>query len=156
MHDLHEEFTALGADGALATELAVGLYKFSLLDIIEVADECATDVSATAEVYFSVSDRLEVDRWLVAVSGLRPVDNWHTLARMTLREDLYQSLRLLVRDIARHGYRDDPDESIDIWAQANGSLVDRAGRQLRDLHEVREHSVASLVVAARQLAGMTS
>lgn len=156
MQDLYNEFTALGADHAIAVDVAVGLYKFSLLDIIEVADECAVDVSVIAGVYFALSDRLEVDRWLVAVSALQPVDNWHTLARMTLREDLYQSLRLLARDIARHGLGIDPDTSIDTWAQANQPLVDRSSRQLHELHETRTHSVASLVVAARQLRGMTS
>ncbi|KZF03964.1 NAD-glutamate dehydrogenase [Rhodococcus sp. EPR-157] len=155
MQELHDDFTAIGAGHSIARGVAVALYKFSLLDIVEVADECIVDVSVIARVYFALSDRLRVDRWLVAVSALEPVDNWHTLARMTLREDLYQSLRLLVHGIARHGLSEDPDESIDIWARANRSLVDRANRQLNELDDARSHSVASLVVAARQLRGMT-
>ena len=156
MQDLHDEFVELGAGHAIATNVAVALYRFSLLDIIDVAGDCAVDVVSLAEVYFALSDRLEVDRWLVAVSALRPVDTWHTLARMTLREDLYQSLRLLTRDIARNGLGTDTDESIDSWMRTNDSKIDRASRRLHDLHDAREHSVASLMVAARQLRGMTS
>ena len=106
------------------------------------------NVAAIATVDFALSDRLQVDRWLVAVSGLSADDHWNALARMTLREDFYQSIRLLVLDIARHGVGEDSDTSIESWSHAHQSLVDRAYRHLDELTHARSHSVASLVVAA--------
>ncbi|PVY33737.1 NAD-glutamate dehydrogenase domain-containing protein [Williamsia muralis] len=96
------------------------------------------NVAAIATVYFALSDRLQVDRWLVAVSGLTSDDHWNTLTRMTLREDLYQSLRLLVLDIARHGLSEDPDTSIES-SHAHQCLVDRAYRHLDD-SQARDHT----------------
>lgn len=86
-----------------------------------------------ASTYFTLSDRLDIDRWLIAVSALPRRDRWHTLARLTLREDLYRSVRLLTRDVVTEAaVGGNADRLIAEWERDNWAHVQRAGARLEN------------------------
>ena len=150
------EFSAQGVPDDVAYMVASGLYQFSLLDVIDVADIIDRDPAEVAEAYFALMDHLGTDGLLTAVSRLSRNDRWHSLARLAIRDDLYGSLRALCFDVLAVG---EPDESgvekIGEWEMTNSSRIGRARRTLTELYESGEHDLATLSVAARQIRSMT-
>ena len=150
------EFAAQGAPEDLAYRVATGLYRFSLLDIIDVADITETDTAEVADTYFALMDRLGTDGLLTAVSQLPRNDRWHSLARLAIRDDIYASLRSLCFDVLAVG---EPDESgeqkIAEWEHISASRVERARRTLTEIYASGDKDLATLSVAARQIRRMT-
>ncbi|AFM18238.1 NAD-specific glutamate dehydrogenase [Mycolicibacterium chubuense NBB4] len=150
------EFSAQGVPEDLAYMVATGLYQFSLLDVIDIADIVDRDPAEVADAYFALMDRLGTDGLLTAVSRLSRDDRWHSLARLAIRDDIYGSLRALCFDVLAVG---EPDESgeqkIEEWEMTNSSRVTRARRTLTELYESGEHDLATLSVASRQIRSMT-
>jgi glutamate dehydrogenase len=150
------EYASQGAPVDLAYTIAAGLYRFSLLDIIDVADITEIDTAEVADTYFALMDRLGTDGLLTAVSQLPRNDRWHSLARLAIRDDIYASLRSLCFDVLAVG---EPDESgeqkIAEWEHISASRVERARRTLTEIYASGEKDLATLSVAARQIRRMT-
>jgi glutamate dehydrogenase len=150
------EYASQGAPVDLAYTIAAGLYRFSLLDIIDVADITEIDPAEVADTYFALMDRLGTDGLLTAVSQLPRNDRWHSLARLAIRDDIYASLRSLCFDVLAVG---EPDESgeqkIAEWEHISASRVERARRTLTEIYASGEKDLATLSVAARQIRRMT-
>ncbi|CAM2820158.1 NAD-glutamate dehydrogenase [Mycobacterium intermedium] len=150
------EFTAQGAPPDLAYRVAVGLYRYSLLDIIDIADITEIDTADVADTYFALMDRLGTDGLLTAVSELPRNDRWHALARLAIRDDIYASLRALCFDVLAVGEPDESgEEKIAEWEHISASRVERARRTLDEIRESGAKDLATLSVAARQIRRMT-
>ncbi|MFN8033699.1 MAG: NAD-glutamate dehydrogenase [Mycobacterium sp.] len=150
------EFTGHGASPELAYSVATGLYKYSLLDVIDIADIVERDPVEVADAYFALMDHLGTDGLLTAVSGLPRDDRWHALARLAIRDDIYGSLRALCFDVLAVGEPDETGEQkIAEWEHTNGSRVERARRTLAEIYAGDHSDIATLSVAARQIRSMT-
>lgn len=150
------EFAAAGAPRDLASTVATGLYRYSLLDVIDIADIVDRDPAEVADTYFALMDYLGTDGLLTAVSGLPRDDRWHALARLALRDDIYSSLRALCFDVLAGGEPDESgEEKIAEWEHSNGSRIGRARRTLTEIYAHDARDLATLSVAARQIRSMT-
>jgi glutamate dehydrogenase len=150
------EFASQGAPQDLAYRVAVGLYRYSLLDIIDIADITEIDTAEVADTYFALMDTLGTDGLLTAVSELPRNDRWHALARLAIRDDIYASLRSLCFDVLAIGEPDETgEEKIAEWEHTSASRVERARRTLDELRESGQTDLATLSVAARQIRRMT-
>ncbi|MCG5432449.1 NAD-glutamate dehydrogenase [Mycobacterium sp. MYCO198283] len=156
VEDTTRDFTDAGVDEDLAYRVAVGLYRFSLLDIIEIADISERDGTEVADTYFALMHHLNTDALLTAVSELRRDDRWHALARLAIRDDIYSSLRTLCFDVLRAGEPDETgEEKIAEWEATNSSRIGRARRTLREIYAADTADLATLSVASRQIRSMT-
>jgi glutamate dehydrogenase len=150
------EFVRQGASADLGYMVAAGLYRFSLLDIIDIADIEDHDPAEVADTYFALMDRLGTDGLLTAISELPRADRWHSLARLAIRDDIYSSLRSLCFDVLAVGEPDETgEEKIAEWEHTSASRVERARRTLSEIHESGQKDLATLSVAARQIRSMT-
>ncbi len=150
------EFASQGAPDDLAYLVAAGLYRFSLLDIIDIGDITEIDAAEVADTYFALMDRLGTDSLLTAVSELPRNDRWHSLARLAIRDDIYASVRSLCFDVLAVGEPDESgEEKIAEWEHLSASRVERARRTLLEIQETGEKDLATLSVAARQIRRMT-
>lgn len=150
------EFRAQGVPEDLAADIAMGLYRYSLLDIIDIADITDRDADEVADTYFALMDRLGTDGLLTAVAQLPRDDRWHALARLAIRDDIYNSVRSLCLDVLAVGEPDeDGMQKIIEWESTNGSRVERARRTLSQIYESDQRDLATLSVAARQIRSMT-
>jgi glutamate dehydrogenase len=141
----------------LAETVATGLYHFSLLDVIDIADIADRDPAEVADTYFALMDYLGADTLLTAVSGLPRDDRWHALARLAVRDDVYGSLRALCLDVLAVGEPgENGEEKIAEWEQTNSSRVARARRTLAEIYAQDSRDLATLSVAARQIRSMIS
>ncbi len=149
------EFVAGGVERDLAETVADGLYRYSLLDVIDIADIADRDPAEVADTYFALMDTLGTDGLLTAVSGLPRDDRWHALARLAVRDDIYGSLRALCLDILEVGEPDETaEQKLAEWEQCNGSRVSRARRTLAEIYAGDARDLATLSVAARQIRSM--
>jgi glutamate dehydrogenase len=150
------EFVSQGASQELAYSVATGLYRFSLLDIIDIAEIEDHDPAEVADTYFALMDRLGTDGLLTAVSNLPRSDRWHALARLAIRDDIYASLRSLCFDVLAVGEPDESgEEKIAEWEHLSASRVERAQRTLTEIYASGQTDLATLSVAARQIRRMT-
>jgi glutamate dehydrogenase len=150
------DFGSQGVPPNLGYMIATGLYQYSLLDVIDIADIVERDAAEVADTYFALMDRLGTDELLTAVSRLVRDDRWHSLARLAIRDDIYGSLRALCFDVLAVGEPDESgEEKIAEWETTNSSRVSRAQRTLTELYESGELDLATLSVAARQIRSMT-
>ncbi|RFD24977.1 NAD-glutamate dehydrogenase [Mycobacterium uberis] len=150
------EFASQGAPEDLAYLVAVGLYRYNLLDISDIADITEVDNAEVADTYFALMDLLGTDGLLTAVSELPRKDRWHSLARLAIRDDIYASLRSLCFDVLAAGEPDESgEEKIAEWEHISASRVERARRTLTEIHASGEKDLATLSVAARQIRRMT-
>ncbi|WP_374727404.1 NAD-glutamate dehydrogenase [Haloactinomyces albus] len=155
--------TASGVPSNLAERLGALLDTYALLDITEIAELAERDagVSAerspreSAELYYALAEHLDIERMLVAVSGLERGNRWHSLARLALRDDFYASLRAITVDVLRTSNPEDgPEVKIAQWEQANASRLSRARASLEEVKRSGRQDLATLSVAARQLSSM--
>ncbi|MFY9919604.1 MAG: NAD-glutamate dehydrogenase, partial [Mycobacterium sp.] len=150
------QFSAHGASEGLAYKVASGLYQYSLLDIIDIADIVDREPAEVADTYFALMDYLNSDALLTAVSGLPRDDRWHSLARLAIRDDIYGSIRSLCFDVLAIGEPEERgEEKIEEWQLTNGSRVQRARRTLNEIYQSDARDLATLSVAARQIRSMT-
>ncbi|KAA0083330.1 NAD-glutamate dehydrogenase [Mycolicibacterium sp. P9-64] len=150
------EFIAQGVPEDLAKMVATGLYQYSLLDVIDIADIADRDPVEVADTYFTLMDHLGADALLTAISRLARDDRWHSLARLAIRDDIYGSLRALCFDVLAVGEPDETGEQkIEEWELTNSSRVTRARRTLTEIYQDGEKDLATLSVAARQIRSMT-
>jgi glutamate dehydrogenase len=150
------ELTDKGVSQDLAYMVSTGLYQYSLLDVIDIADILERDPAEVADTYFALMDHLGTDGLLTAVSALVRDDRWHSLARLAIRDDIYGSLRALCFDVLAVGEPDETGEQkIEEWELTNSSRVARARRTLTAIYTEGQHDLATLSVAARQIRSMT-
>ncbi len=145
----------LGAPRELAKRVAYSLYTFSLLDVVDISAESGRALHECAELYFALSAHLDFDRMLSAVTDLERGERWHALARQALRDDLYQSLRLLSADVlSTTSPEQDAFAKIDQWENENASRLARARRTLGQIAAASVGDLAALSVAAREIRTM--
>ena len=146
---------ALGAPQDLSNRVAYALYTFSMLDVVDVADERDRSLAETAELYYALSAHLDFDRMLSEVTALGRGDRWHALARQALRDDLYRSLRLITADVLSTTSADQSAQAkIDQWESENVNRLSRARVTLRQINDVSPADLAALSVAAREVRTM--
>jgi len=148
-------YISAGVDASIAQHVAEGLYRFSLLDIVEVAEETRHDITTVGRIYFTLSEYLGVDKWLIRVSALPRDERWQTLARSALRDDLYRSLRHLSRDVVGAiGSNHTPRAAIVDWENPNRTRLERLRLTLDEIDILVEPDLAALTVATHQIRSM--
>jgi glutamate dehydrogenase len=156
------DLVTAGVPAELARRIGSLLDCYPLLDVIEVAeladrDSLDTERSPreTAELYYALSDHLNIDSMLTSISGLERGNRWHALARLALRDDLYSSLRAITLDVLRQS---DPgtsaDEKIENWERINSRRINRSRESLDEIRRAGRLDLATLSVATRQVRSM--
>jgi glutamate dehydrogenase len=147
-----KELEKLGVPAATATRAASLLDLFSLLDVIDLAEELELPVDEVAGVYYYASEKFTIDEMLTRVSRLPRDDRWDALARGAMRDDLYAVLESLTRSVlvASDG-GDAPGKRFEYWADANRDALKRAKAALHGVERLDNAGLAALSVALRTL-----
>ncbi|MCW2723139.1 MAG: gdhB1 [Frankiales bacterium] len=152
LHRRTQELVETGLPDGLALRAAALLDAFSLLDVVEVSAATGRPAADVAELYYALSDRYEVDRMLNRITALPRTDRWQSLARSSLRYDLYAALAGLTSDVLRTATPDQaPAEAIEAWEQRNGEGLARARGTLEEILAVEKADLATLSVALRTI-----
>ncbi|WP_281964634.1 NAD-glutamate dehydrogenase [Serinicoccus marinus] len=141
----------------LAAVFASLLDSYSLLDVVELAQDMGRDVDEVAQVYFGVSEAFRIDDLLTHVSHLPREDRWSSLARGALRDDLYGVMRGLTRTVVERtdsGASAQALERVREWMAENREALVRTSQVLRTVSAMDQPDLAPLSVALRTLRGL--
>jgi glutamate dehydrogenase len=97
-----ESYVGRGVPSDLAELVAGMVPTYSAFDIVQTAATSvgpARSVEETAEVYFDLADRLQINRLRDRITSLPREDRWSTMARAALRDDLYAAHASLTADV---------------------------------------------------------
>jgi glutamate dehydrogenase len=119
---------------------------------VEIADLAGCDITVAGELYFRLSERIELVSLLNAVSALGKQTRWDALARLSLRDELYDSTRALTLDVLAHAMPgENTAQMIAEWERRNESRLLRARNTLTEIAASQRRDLAALSVASRQL-----
>lgn len=133
---------------ALARRVQGLLDQFGLLDVVEIAEISGRALSEVGELYYRLGEHVGLLRLLSGVSDLARDNRWNTLARLSLRDELYAAVRTLCVNVTGEGVPgDSPELMIADWEARNSSKVKRARAAFAEFYESGHRDLAALSVA---------
>jgi glutamate dehydrogenase len=148
--EVHDDLVGGGVPEELASRVAGLTSAFPALDIVEIAHRGDREPLEVAEVYFDLSDRLQIAQLLDRIGQLPRADRWQSMARAAIREDLFAAHAALTADVlAVAGDLASPEQRYQAWEEQNSGLVGRARTTLEEIQGAEEFDLASLSVAMR-------
>jgi glutamate dehydrogenase len=149
------ELIDLGAPEELATDTALLLDLFSLLDIVDISTETKTSAEEVAALYFALSEHFQVDAMLGLITRLPRDDRWDSLARASLRSDLYAALESLTTSVLTSTEAGaDPAERIAAWERSHSEALVRVRATVGEVSHLEQSGIAALSVALRGIRGV--
>ncbi|MFD4720672.1 NAD-glutamate dehydrogenase [Streptomyces sp. NPDC058423] len=149
---LLEEFTGAGVPAELATRVAGFSSAFPTLDIVAIADRTGKDPLAVAEIYYDLADRLRITELMDRIIELPRADRWQSMARASIREDLYAAHAALTADVLAVGNgASTPEQRFKAWEEKNASILGRARMTLEEIQGSDTFDLANLSVAMRTM-----
>jgi glutamate dehydrogenase len=149
---IHDELASEGVPEKLATRVAGFSAAFPSLDIVQVADRMGRTPLDVAEVYYDLSDRLSIARLMDRVIELPRADRWQSMARASIREDLYAAHAALTGDVLAVGDEGaTPEQRFKVWEEKNAAILGRARATLEEIHGSESFDLANLSVAMRTM-----
>ena len=146
----------MGIDAEFAHELAVTRAMFSIMDIIEVAQKFDIEVTKVAELYFRIGEYLELTWIRSQVIAHSTENNWESLSREALRDDLdWQQRQLTAGIISIDGSKKDFLKVFNAWTENHASLIERWRHILTDLRASTNLNYTMFFVAIRELLDLT-
>ncbi|MFE7274021.1 NAD-glutamate dehydrogenase [Streptomyces sp. NPDC057623] len=149
---IHDELTGAGVPAELATRVAGFSSAFPTLDIVSVADRMGKDPMDVAEVYYDLADRLRITQLMDRIIELPRADRWQSMARASIREDLYAAHAALTSDVLAAGNGTaTPEQRFKAWEQKNSAILGRARTTLEEIQGSEAFDLANLSVAMRTM-----
>ena len=146
-----------GVSASLAGDIARLDAMYSVLDIVECAQELKRPVELAAQVYFALVGKLDM-RWIAGQVAALPADtHWRAMARAAMRDDLANLQRQLafgVMGLARQSKATSSDNAahlIEAWELHHDKALARMREVMADLKSVRNCDLAMLSVLSREL-----
>ncbi|MFI2350104.1 NAD-glutamate dehydrogenase [Streptomyces sp. NPDC019443] len=147
-----QELTDAGVPEELALRVAGFSSAFPTLDIVAIADRTKKEPMAVAEVYYDLADRLQITQLMDRIIELPRADRWQSMARASIREDLYAAHAMLTADVLSVGNgASTPEERFKAWEQKNSAILGRARSTLEEIQSSDTFDLANLSVAMRTM-----
>ncbi|MFG3096991.1 NAD-glutamate dehydrogenase [Streptomyces sp. NPDC048202] len=149
---VYDELTDAGVPAELATRVAGFSSAFPALDIVSVADRMGKEPLDVAEVYYDLGDRLHISQLMDRIIELPRADRWQSMARASIREDLYAAHAALTADVLAAGNgTSTPEQRFKAWEEKNAPILSRARATLEEIRGSDAFDLANLSVAMRTM-----
>ncbi|MEV7324466.1 NAD-glutamate dehydrogenase [Streptomyces sp. NPDC093970] len=149
---VYDELSAAGVPDELATRVAGFSSAFPALDIVSVADRMGKEPLDVAEVYYDLADRLGVSQLMDRIIELPRDDRWQSMARASIREDLFAAHAMLTADVLAAGDGTaTPEQRYQAWEEKNAAILGRARATLEEIRGSDSFDLANLSVAMRTM-----
>ncbi|MFI1285435.1 NAD-glutamate dehydrogenase [Streptomyces sp. NPDC020858] len=147
-----DELTGEGVPEELAAKVAGFSSAFPTLDIVAIADRTGVDPLDVAEVYYDLADRLDITQLMDRIIELPRADRWQSMARASIREDLFAAHAALTADVLSVGNGSStPEERFRAWEEKNTAIIGRARTTLDEIRGSDDFDLANLSVAMRTM-----
>jgi glutamate dehydrogenase len=147
-----QQLVASGVPESLAEMIAGADSLFSLLGIIQVAEQAAQPVDEVAKVYFALGDHLDLHWFGQQIRGFDARSHWQTLACESYLDDLSTQQRALTaRSLQHDAEAQDAVVRVSGWLDQHPLLVKRWQSMLGELRSTKVRDCAIFSVALREL-----
>ncbi|MFZ3570204.1 NAD-glutamate dehydrogenase [Streptomyces sp. BH097] len=147
-----DELTGAGVPEELAARVAGFSSAFPTLDIVQIADRTGKDALSVAEIYYDLADRLSITQLMDRIIELPRSDRWQSMARASIREDLYAAHAALTADVLAAGNgTSTPEQRFKAWEEKNAAILGRARSTLEEIQGSDSFDLANLSVAMRTM-----
>ncbi|WP_329384891.1 NAD-glutamate dehydrogenase [Streptomyces sp. NBC_01351] len=147
-----DELTGEGVPEELAAKVAGFSSAFPTLDIVAISDRTGVDPLGVAEVYYDLADRLDITQLMDRIIELPRSDRWQSMARASIREDLFAAHAALTADVLAAGNGDStPEERFKAWEEKNAAIIGRSRTTLEEIRGSDDFDLANLSVAMRTM-----
>jgi glutamate dehydrogenase len=140
----------------LARRVAALAPSLAALDVVEVAGRTGVPAATAAAVHFAIADRLDLNWLRDRILALPRDTQWASLARLTLRGDLYADHRDLTTQVVGNNADATADDLVSLWTQRNAGPVDYFRRTITDIRTAGPTDLTTLLVAVRELRNLIS
>ncbi|MBD0841976.1 NAD-glutamate dehydrogenase [Streptomyces sp. TRM68416] len=149
---IFDELSGAGVPDEIATRVAGFSSAFPALDIVSVADRTGKEPLDVAEVYYDLADRLRITQLMDRIIELPRADRWQSMARASIREDLYAAHAALTADVLAVGNgTSTPEQRFKAWEEKNAAILGRARTTLEEIQGSDAFDLANLSVAMRTM-----
>ncbi|MGW5861784.1 NAD-glutamate dehydrogenase [Streptomyces sp. NPDC055239] len=149
---IRDELAGAGVSDELAQRVAGFSSAFPSLDIVAIADRMDKQPMAVAEVYYDLADRLRITQLMDRIIELPRADRWQSMARASIREDLYAAHAALTADVLAAGNGEDtPEQRFKAWEEKNAAILSRSRTTLDEIQSSDAFDLANLSVAMRTM-----
>ena len=147
---------AAGVPRALAVRVASLELLQSGLYIVELAARRRAPLEAVARTYLHLGEVLELDVLRQQIDALTVAGHWQSVARGSLRDDLYRLHSSLTASVLGRGRRIDPSKATADWLAARTGPVAHLRRIFADMAAAKEVDFPTLSVALQSLRRLES
>ncbi|MEV4439308.1 NAD-glutamate dehydrogenase [Streptomyces sp. NPDC049577] len=149
---INDELAEAGVPGELALKVAGFSSVFPALDIVAIADRTGKAPLDVAEVYYDLADRLHITQLMDRIIELPRADRWQSMARASIREDLYAAHAALAAEVLSVGNgAATPEQRFREWEEKNAAILTRARTTLDEIRGSEAFDLANLSVAMRTM-----
>ncbi len=146
------ELLKAGVPPALAMRIASLEMLQSGLYIVDLAARRRVPLEHVARVYLHLGSTLDLDSLRLQIDALAVSGHWQSVARGSLREDLYRLHRALTDGVLARSRRGDPVRAADAWLAARPGPVGHLKRIFADMASAAlTEDFATLSVALQSL-----
>ncbi|MGY6588196.1 MAG: NAD-glutamate dehydrogenase [Wenzhouxiangella sp.] len=150
LQERQQELIDAGFSSELAKRIASLRFMSSALDIVDEARHQSLPVGQVAAVYFDLLDRLCL-KWLRGQVEALPVERqWHAHARGNLRDELFNTHRLLTRRVLEDAGQE--KQPVATWFKRYQSESRRVAVMLEEMRNTGADDYPSMQVAVKGLA----
>ena len=163
--------TALVGQGVpedLAARVASYDVAYALLNVVEIATRDSLEPRDVARVHFALGERLGISVLQQRIVDLPRADQWQTMARAALRDDLHSVHARLTAEVLasttadedvvaradRDELRDEAARRVAEWEAATGGVAERAVDTLGAICADEDTDLARVSVALRVVRGL--
>ncbi len=146
-----KELMAAGAPEEMASRSAALVPSIAALDIVMAHTVTGVPLESVSAVHFAIAHRLDLTWLRDRIFSLPRNSRWETMARLSLRGDLYNDHRQLTIQVLQSASEGaEPMHMVDKWIRANQGAVTRYHKTIDELRAART-DLTTILVAAREV-----
>ncbi|TIC87335.1 NAD-glutamate dehydrogenase [Nocardioides sp. GY 10113] len=147
----------LGVPEDLAARVATFDVAYSLLNMVEIAAREDLDAEEVARVHFALGERLALSELQQRIVSLPRLDQWQTMARAALRDDLHSVHAQLTAQVLAGTDEGLPAaDRVAQWSEQAGPIVGQAEATLREVCAEEHVDLARASVGLRVVRSLRS
>lgn len=147
----NDQLIAQGVPETIAGIAASADSLFSLLGIIQVAEQTGRPVEQVARVYFSLGDHLDLHWFDQQVRSFETSNHWQALACDSYRDELNGQQRSLTSRVLGSVEADSDEPQVEEWLAQHSMPVQRWRQMLDEIRSAKSLDSAIFSVALREL-----
>jgi len=149
--EYNDKLVNAGVPEELAVIIAGANNMFSVLSIIEGAEQTKRDVQDVAATYYQVGCNLDLEWFLDQLNNMPVHNHWQALARETYRDDLDWQQRTITVSIINTLPEGQIDARMRLWLEQSEPMISRWRKTIKELKDGELSDFAMFAVALREL-----